>query len=208
MDEQTLISSRRALHGVAELILAGPQYRRGGGIRLRVVPGGFSTVAWPDLRVDGDQLIIPSGPLDLSGGTFAERATAAGVEASKLDDVYSGGPGIEPDDRIQLDPAAARLLADAFSVGDAALRALAPDEQPILWPEHFDVGITLDEVNYGVSPGDEGISTPYAYVGPWTPRTGDFWNAPFGASQLLSELPDAAAVLEFFRAGRDRAAAG
>src|SRR5438128_12064089 len=35
MDEGTLVSTRRALHGVAELILAGPQYRRGGGIKLR-----------------------------------------------------------------------------------------------------------------------------------------------------------------------------
>lgn len=28
------------------------------------------------------------------------------------------------------------------------------DSSPILWPEHFDVGITLDQVNYGLSPGD------------------------------------------------------
>jgi len=101
MDERSLAVTRRSLHGVAELVLAGPQHGRGGGIRLRVVPGGFGT--------------------------------------------------------------------------------------------------TVDEVNYGVSPGDDHLPEPYAYVGPWTPPTGAFWNAPFGATRTLAELSD---VLEFFTAGR------
>src|SRR3954452_12541878 len=112
MDEQRLVSTRRALHGVAELILAGPQYDLGGGIRLRVVPGGFATVAAPDFRVDGELLGGPDGTVELTGGTFRERAQQAGVEARRLDNVYSGGPKIEPDAPIDLDPAAARHLAD------------------------------------------------------------------------------------------------
>jgi hypothetical protein len=207
MDEQELVSTRRGLHGVAELILAGPQHRLGGGIRLRVVPGGFATVAAPGFRVDGDVLVVPGGSIELSGGTFAERAKQAGVEASRLDDVYSGGPKIEPDARIDLDPAAARLICDAFARGDSALRAFAPGATPVLWPEHFDVAITLDEVNYGVSPGDGAIPAPYAYVGPWTPRTGDFWNAPFGATRPMSDLPTPEDVLDFFRVGRQHAGA-
>jgi hypothetical protein len=201
MDERSLAVTRRSLHGVAELVLAGPQHRNGGGIRLRVVPGGFATVAWPELRVDGHQLVTSAGPLPLAG-SYAEVAAAAGVEASRLDDVYSGGPKIAVHERIELDPAAARLLADVFARGDSALRALAPHEAPVLWPEHFDVGITVDEVNYGVSAGDDAIPEPYAYVGPWTPRTGDFWNAPFGATRLMTELSDAAAVTEFFVTGQ------
>jgi hypothetical protein len=59
--------------------------------------------------------------------------------------------------------------------------------------------VTLDEVNYGVSPGDDAILEPYAYVGPWTPQTGDFWNTSFGAARLLTELTD---VLAFFQKGR------
>ena len=46
-------------------------------------------------------------------------------------------------------------------------------------------GVTDDEVNYGVSPGDEFHPLPYAYVGPWTSRIGPFWNAPFGAFMAL-----------------------
>ncbi len=98
------------------------------------------------------------------------------------------------------------MLLDALAVGDAALRAFAPEETPVLWPEHLDVGISRDEVNYGVSPGDASVAEPYAYVGPWTPRTGEFWNQPFGAARPLSALGDAGAVADFFREGARLAA--
>lgn len=42
----------------------------------------------------------------------------------------------------------------------------------------------------GVSAGDDYYPTPYAYVGPWTQRTGPFWNAPFGALYPLDPAPD------------------
>jgi hypothetical protein len=103
-----------------------------------------------------------------------------------------------------VDPDAASELLAAFARGDAALREFAPDVTPVLWPEHFDVGIQVGEVNYGISPGDSYLDEPYAYVGPWTPRTGEFWNAPFGAARPLRELPGEALVA-FLREGRDRA---
>jgi hypothetical protein len=204
MDERSLAVTRRSLHGVAELVLAGPQYR-GGGIRLRIVPGGFATVNAPHLRVEGDMLVTPTASIRLTG-TYAELAAAAGVEARRLDDIYSGGPKISADEQVEVDPATARLLADAFVRGEAALRTLAPGETPVLWPEHFDVGITVDEVNYGVSPGDDAIPEPYAYVGPWAPRNGDFWNVPFGAARRMTEFPGTAALTEFFSTGRSLAA--
>ncbi|TDO67159.1 hypothetical protein EV651_10366 [Kribbella sp. VKM Ac-2571] len=194
MDERSLAVTRRSLHGVAELLLAGPQHREGGGLRLRVVPGGFSTLDGTR-RVEGELLVAPTQTVPLAG-TYVELAAAVGIEACRLDHVYSGGPKIAPEEQLEIDPAAARLLADAFTRGDAALRALAPEETPVLWPEHFDVGITVAKVNYGVSPGDNYLPEPYAYIGPWTPRTGDFWNAPFGAAHPLAELPD---VVDFFR---------
>ena len=43
-----MTATRRALHGVAEYLLAGPQYRASGTIRLRVSDGGFATVAEPE----------------------------------------------------------------------------------------------------------------------------------------------------------------
>ena len=91
-------------------------------------------------------------------------------------------------------------------MGDLALAALAPDVERVLWPEHFDLGLSLDEVNYGVSAGDTFLEVPYAYVGPWTPGavSGAFWNAPFGAARPLTDLPDLAA---FFAEGRALTAA-
>ena len=205
MSPDRAVRTRRSLHGVAELVLAGPQYDACGEIRLRVVPGGFSTVGVPDLRIEGLELVTPGARVDL-GGTFAELAEAVGLMARALGDVYSGGPDVDLHETIDLDPDHVRVLLDALAVGDASMRAFAPDEQPVLWPEHFDVGITVAEVNYGVSPGDGHLAEPYAYVGPWAAREGSFWNAPFGAVRPMTEVPDVDTVLAFFHEGARRAA--
>ena len=200
MDEQVLVATRRALHAVAEQVLAGPQYRSAGTIRLNITPGGFGQVKGP-LRVEGDELVGERGRVPLRG-TITEVAAAVAVEPGVPEGLYSDHAELGPADPIDVDPAAAAEIADWLARGDQALRALAPDVEPVLWPEHFDLGIQLDEVNYGISPGDAGHPRPYAYVGPWKLRTGPFWNAPFGALRDADELPDTAAVLTFFRAGR------
>ena len=200
MDQRTLSQTRQALHGVAELVLAGPQYAKNQEIRLRVTKGGFGTVTSPDLRVDGVELVSETGRTSL-GGTFSGLARAVGVEARALRDVYAEGPAVGPDDPVRVDAEAAALILDAFAAGEAALRDFAPDQQPVLWPEHFDLGITVDETNYGVSPGDVRLPEPYAYVGPWAPREGTFWNTPFGAARPMVELPDVPALVAFFREG-------
>ena len=61
MGHDELAVTRRSLHGVAELILAGPQYRATGRLRLGVVPGGFATTLMPRLRVDGSGVSDPRG---------------------------------------------------------------------------------------------------------------------------------------------------
>jgi hypothetical protein len=199
MDHESLQRTRLTLHGVAELVLAGPQYAASHDIRLRVTPGGFGTVASPDLRVVGATLVTPTATLPL-GGTFAGLARAAGVEARPLRDVYTGGPDFHPDDPVAIDPETADIVLDTFARGDVALGTFAPEVDAVLWPEHFDLGITLGEVNYGVSPGDGHVPEPYAYVGPWTPRVGDFWNTEFGAARPLAE-----ALVAFFEEGAHRA---
>ncbi len=200
MNSQTLEHTRLALHGVAELVLAGPQYAASRQIRLQVTEGGFGTVTSPELRVDGLELVTPTARLPL-GGTFAGLARAAGVEARPLGDVYAGGPDLVPADPIVLEPGAAAEVLDALARGDAALGAFAPELDPVLWPEHFDVAITRNEVNYGVSPGDGHLAEPYAYVGPWAARVGPFWNVEFGAARLLGELEGHQALLDFFQQG-------
>jgi len=200
-DEDTLVQTRLSLHGVAEMLLAGPQFQASEDIRLRCTPGGFGTVAEPDLRVEGDELVAGSTRVRLSDRTITEVATAAGIAPRRLDDVYHDGPGLDVSDLVDVDRDAALLLAEAFAWGDAALRSLAPVERPVLWPEHFDIGIRFHEINYGVSAGDGFLLAPYAYVGPTKPPVGEFWNAPFGAARPVSELGSAEGVLAFFREG-------
>jgi hypothetical protein len=207
MDEQVLTTTRRSLHGVAESLLAGPQYRAHGTIRLRITPGGFGGAISPE-RVAGAELVWPGGRTPLAG-SCRELAERVGVEAGPPEGVYGDTTGFGLDAALSVDPEAAAVLADWFARGDAALRTLSPDgeggeaaAEPVLWPEHFDLGITLDEVNYGISPGDAGHPGPYAYVGPWTPRTGPFWNASFGALRPMEELPDVDAVARFLAEGR------
>lgn len=188
-----LVPTRRSLHGVAELLLAGPQHAASGTIRLIPAPGGFATIAAPAVRIEGGAIVHGERSAELDGRTVAEIADAVDLTVCSLTDLYADGSGVRADDRLTVDSAAAAEIATAFERGQSALNAFRPDVAAVLWPEHFDLGISVDEVNYGVSPGDDHIAVPYAYVGPWSARSGPFWNMPFGAAHPLSELPDLAA---------------
>jgi hypothetical protein len=201
-----LVTTRSSLHAVAEMLLAGPQYRRSGTIRLRPLSGGFGTVADPDVRVEGSTLIFGGARVPLSGTTIRDLSASVALEA-EAPTIYHDGSGADLDTPVDVDPEAASTLADCYAWGDAALRRLEPTSMPVLWPEHFDISITSADVNYGVSLGDDFLNEPYAYVGPPTTRVGDFWNAPFGSARALSELTSGyEAILEYFREGREHAA--
>jgi hypothetical protein len=222
-DADRAVASRTAymhtvmsLHGVAELLLAGTQRRANRSIKLIVTDDGFATGPIPrppwrlavrgsDLVVGDDRLVLPLH------GTFADLAANAGVACAAPADAYPPASGCKSSDRLHIDHTSATDLLRALKIGDAACRAMAAAHapanppEPILWPEHFDVGITLEAVNYGVSPGDDSIPEAYAYVGPHTARTGKFWNQPFGAARPMSDFADADAVVAFFEEGRRQA---
>lgn len=200
-----LVSTRRSLHGVAELLLAGPQHARSGTIRLAPCDGGFTTTTEPTVSVMRGALVHNGQPVPLDGRTVAQVGAAVGIDPRRTDDLYREGSGVGPDDLLRVDDEAAAEIAAAFARGSVALAAYRPEETAVLWPEHFDLGITVDEVNFGISPGDDFLDVPYAYVGPWSPVSGPFWNAPFGAGRPLSELPD---LVAWFTEGAAQAAAG
>src|SRR5256885_3523300 len=131
-------ATRRSLHAVAELVMAGPQYRRSGTIRLLVRPGGFGTVTAPDLRVEGLDLVAGDQRVPLAGRTAVDLAAAVGVEPGAPEGLSPDGSRVKPDEPLDADPDAARWLARCWAAGDAAPRQLAPDEQPILRPEPLD----------------------------------------------------------------------
>ena len=187
-----LTAARRSLHALAELVLAGPQYAAHRTIALSVTADGFGTAKEPRLVITGTTLVTPRTEIELDGKRISDVAAEAGVVPRALDDVYSDGVGLTVDHQLEIVPDAAAEIVGAFQRGSIALAGFAPGETPILWPEHFDVGITADEVNFGVSPGDEFLPVPYAYVGPWSrdDLDGEFWNAPFGSARPLAEIDD------------------
>lgn len=206
MGQDELVMTRRSLHGVAELVLAGPQYRATGKLRLGVVPGGFATILTPRLRVDGSRVVSAEGvAVAIGGRTSRALGAELGVAAGLPEDVYAGDSGVGLDETLVLYPDQVGVIMEALELGHSALVAFAAHESPVLWPEHFDVAIRAHGVNFGVSPGDGFIEEPYAYVGVGSlPARDTFWNAPFGAAVPLRELSDVLAVTEFFAEGLER----
>ena len=197
----TLIATGRQLHGIAECLLAGPEYRATGEIALRITPGGFGTTAGFEMRLDGLELLHGDRRVP-AAGSFGELADQLGVEFGAPAMLYRGGSGAQPNDIIDLDPAATRFILEWYALSDAALRMLDPDQQPILWPEHFDVAILLDNHSYGSSPGDDFHPAPYAYVSAHDHDGGPFWNAPFGALRDAGEVRSTGDLVGFWREGR------
>src|ERR1700689_1970715 len=93
MGNQELAITRRSLHAVAELVLAGPQYRATG--KLRVVPGGCATVLAPELRVVGTGVVGDGGAaVPIDGHTARAIGAELGVTAGRGGGGYPGGAGL------------------------------------------------------------------------------------------------------------------
>ena len=211
-----LASTRDSLHRVAEHVLAAARYAASGEIGLVPSPGGFQTPPFgPDSRflaVDGTELVAggPAGRRRAALTTIRAAAEFARIVPGAPAQVYPPATPLDLDEPLDLDPLAARLLAEWYQLGAQALSRFAagiPGDRPgpvVLWPEHFDVGITAAAVNYGASPGDEHIAEPYLYAGPHLRPAGDpaFWNAPFGAARTWRQIGTVAEAAAFFSDAR------
>lgn len=215
-------ATRAALHTVAEHVLAPALHRATGRIGLRPTPGGFGTPWFPagdrqrQVRVEGTDLVVaergaqPATQRRAPLRTVGDAASLAEVEPGAPADVYPPVMPLEPDVPLDLDPAAARVIHGWFHLTGQALEAFSREhaaEEPTiaqLWPEHFDLAISMAEVNYGGSPGDDDHDAPYLYVGPWNLDGGgdSFWNEPFGASRPYDEVSAVGDAIAFFEAGR------
>jgi hypothetical protein len=208
----TAETTRLTLQRVAVHVLGRRRHEMTGRFGLRASPGGFATPAFgPDseiLRVAGTSLVretvqgVTFRPI--TGATLRLLAAFAGADLRAEFSAGASTPGSgDIDEPMALDGAAAAVVADWYAFGwevlDRVLSGLPAEAQPAvvqLWPEHFDAGTNAGvssgtRVNLGASPGDGYCPEPYLYVGPWTAsRPGDpeFWNAPFGALLVRSEL--------------------
>jgi hypothetical protein len=207
-----LVRTRDSWHRLAEHVLAAGQFSAAGTIRLRPYPGGFSTVVGVDgrqLAVVGNRLVVVDGderretPLTTVGAAAAFAGVTPGLQGS-----YSPATPADPDARLDIDPLSARFLADWYALADTALRrfcsGLGVVQEPVLWPEHLDVAIAVDAVNYGGSLGDDAVPKPYLYVGPHggPPSADPFWNAPFGAAATFERIGTPEQAVDFFEHGR------
>jgi hypothetical protein len=214
-----LAETRAGWHRVAEHVLAAALFAATGKIGLLAWPGGFRTPALhPDgrfLAVDGTELVVSGagGVRRTSLTTIRAAAEFAGIAPGAPAQVYKPATPLDLDEPLVIEPDAARVLAEWYSLGAQALARFAlgiPGDKPsaaVLWPEHFDLGLTAAAVNYGASPGDDRVSEPYVYVGPHDgPPPGDptFWNAPFGAARTFRQIGTVAGAAAFFRDGRAR----
>ena len=80
------------------------------------------------------------------------------------------------------------LLFGTESLLEVTLQLFQSAEVPILWPEHLDVAIRFQDINFGVAPPDSTVSEAYLYVGPDHIDSDSFWNVPFGAALPVREL--------------------
>ena len=203
----SLVDTRAALHDVARLVLAADLEGTTELVTLRTSHGGF---AQPErlvdgiqrrIRVDGTSLVVQHGeneewtPLTTLGAAAAFATVVLPADAPAAD---------QP---LDIDATHAERLAEFFALTDAALaefrRRHAGDAPTIaqLFPHHFDLAVTVQEVNIGGSPGDEEHDQPYLYVGPWNIAPHPNWNEAWGASITWSPTTSVDSVVAFFERG-------
>ena len=206
----------RSLHVLAEHVLGAGLHAATGHIGLQVAPGGFAT---PESAMSelGARWTVADGALAITRPdgsrqqapitTVRAAADFFGIVPGMPSSVYAPATELDLDAVLVIDDAVAEKIAGWLALGDEALDRFASahaDAEPsgrTLWPEHFDLGLAMAEVNYGVSPGDADHAEPYLYVGPWTPRSGSFWNESFGASVTASTIASVADAVAFFELG-------
>jgi hypothetical protein len=219
-DDATLVSTRLALHALAGAVISPLRVQATGNeIALQARPGGFGTPDLPGggwVGISGTEVIVVNA--DGSDRRTAITSLRAAAEWVGLD-----GADALPDRRLEVHAGAATVLADAFLLGDDALRALtegaAPGDDPSairLWPEHFDIAIELGpdgaRGTFGVSPGDDRHEEPYAYVAAASPppdADAKFWNATaFTGAERPAQADDVEELVEFWVEALRRLTAG
>ena len=213
--------TRGSLHRLAEHVISPALYAATGKIGLRQSPGGFATPPFGDtgrvIAVDGIEIVVTdddAASRRVPITTIADAARFVGVAPGAPSAVYRPNTPLDLDAELSVDLDAAEVVAMWYELTHMALRTFADsiaDDAPTqaqLWPEHFDLALSADRINYGGSPGDDSVDVPYLYVGPFEGRPtkpDPFWNQSFGAAIGFDEIASIQDALEFFRRGRQLA---
>ncbi len=117
----------------------------------------------------------------------------AGLDGTRLE-VALPWTGEAPDADVaaerEIQVSAVQALASLYDDAAATLQALTETTEgasPVrLWPHHFDVATLLtqtspfESIGVGLAPDDEHFDSPYWYVAPWPPATGELPQVPDG----------------------------
>jgi hypothetical protein len=185
----SFVRTRLVVHTLAEHVLCATRYAAVGRVGLAPSVDGIATPPF-DGRVVGLRGVdLFDDTTDGSRQTEATTLRAAGEFLG----VVPGAPALwtpttsgDLDAVLEIDADGVAALAAWFTLVSGALAATFPEAPQTLWPEHFDLAVTVDDAIYGGSPGDADHPQPYLYVVPPADAALDgdrrFWNEPFGAS--------------------------
>ncbi|MEY2476145.1 MAG: hypothetical protein QOG87_1460 [Actinomycetota bacterium] len=222
--------TRVGLHTLAEWIVSPARAAANGKIGLRWTYGGFGTPFFSidgrdrQVRVDGIELVVDHGENERRTD-LTTLAVAADLAVAELGAAKAYTPTTEPDDAAPalVEAMGTAFFSDWFGFATSVLEQLrfeaTPDEGASrlqIWPEHFDMAFEQGaesagrRAGYGCSPGDADHPLPYAYVVPWGEVPDDpYWAEPhfrgaaFAWEAIAAAEDQRAAVLDFFRRGRD-----
>lgn len=237
-DDDRLAATRLSWHVLAGHVLAEERWRRAGRIGLYPRADGLRT---PADEPDGIDLVGGRLLLRRDGRTHEAPVTtlrdARRVILGTDEDrtrwaeelpIHDPPPQVPADSSLEVDPEVAFWLGAWFQLGERVLERLAADgasvdaSEPTLWPEHLDIAIEVlpedRRASYGLSPGDDGVPEPYAYVAVWYPdrvgglddplwNGGSFPGALLTARELAETGDPGAHLLHWFRERRDLLAA-
>jgi hypothetical protein len=209
------VATRRSLHALAENVLAGDLARNTSKVGLRVTTGGFGQ---PEhfvadrrrrLRIDGDDLVVLDGDDERWEriSTMAAAATFAGVKVGPPAQYYE--PSTSPDTELVVDRSVAAELAEWLVLAEQIIEAFRSRHRrdlptiAQLWPEHFDLSITMKSANFGASLGDAAHPAPYLYVAPWRVPEGSFWTYAWGSAFSWESVTDVESGLAHLEEGNE-----
>jgi hypothetical protein len=210
----SFVDTRIALHQLARFVLGEELKGTTDLVTLRIAPGGFGQ---PErlvdrlqrrLRVDGTSLVLQHGEHE----TWTDITTVAA--ACRLGGIAVRADVPAPDAPLPVDAVHAATLAGFYAFVESVLvelRRRHRDDDPTipqLFPHHFDLAVTIAEVNVGGSPGDDDHDEPYLYVSPWALQPSTRWNEPWGASIPWTQDMTVVQALDFFESAHAVAAGG
>jgi hypothetical protein len=205
----SFIGTRLAVHALAEHVLCTVRYDAVGRIGLLPTPDGVATPPFEDRTVGlrGRELVDrrPDGERRAPVTTLRAAADHFGC-ALGPPPLWSPVTAPDPDAPLKVDGTDLGLLARWFALVADALATQAPGAEQTLWPEHFDLAVTVNDsrdgdTTFGGSPGDVGHDQPYLYVLPPVPvpdGDGSFWNEPFGAARCYDRVANTSDAAAFF----------